>query len=378
MKLSCTKENLHQGLSMVSHISVKNVNLPILNNVLLRTDAGGLKLISTNLEIAITCFLRARLEQQGEYTVPSKLFYDFVSLLPNERVDIDLHDDGLSVVCGSAKTKIHGISPAEFPLVPPVTGRATHSIPVDIFRNALSRVLFATATNESRPELTGVLFSFSEAGDDRGVVLAATDSYRLAEAYQKVTVAGNANLIIPQRTLVELSRMFSVFKDDVEAPKDVLLEIADNQVVFRYGPVELISRTIEGNYPDYRQIIPKSVKTEVILAKSELVQAIKSTSLFSKTGLYDIHLSIDPQKNEVSLSASDTARGANTVAVSAKISGDKNEITLNYRYLLDGLNAMSGEEVKLKMVDGANPCLVTPVLEMPNERYLYIVMPIRQ
>ena len=169
-----------------------------------------------------------------------------------------------------------------------------------------------------------------------------------------------------------------MFKDDVEAPLDVQIELSDNQVVFRYGAAELISRTIEGNYPDYAQIIPKSAKTEVVVARGALVQAIKSTSLFSKTGLFDVHLVIDPEKGTLVSSASDSVRGANSMEVPVRGDGQKNEITLNFRYLLDGLNAMPSEEVKIKIIDGANPCLITPATEAPNEKYLYIVMPIRQ
>jgi len=379
MKLSCTKENLNQGLAITSHVSARNVNLPILNNVLLRADAGGLKLISTNLEIAITCTVRGKLEQQGEYTVPSKLFYDFVNLLPNERVDIDLHDDVLSVKCGSAKTKIKGISPSEFPLVPPVVGKLKYIVPVHLLRGALSRVLFATATNESRPELTGVIFSFNGGGEDKGLILAATDSYRLAEVYEKISVEGTEQkVIIPQRTLTELSRMFGVFKDDVEAPKDVIIELADNQVVFRYGSVELISRTIEGNYPDYRQIIPNTSKTEIIIERTVLSQAIKSASLFSKLGLFDIDVKINPTDKTIELSAADSGRGENKITLEAEVSGDENEIIMNYRYLLDGLNAMPTEKVKIKIIDAASPCVIVPAEEMPNEKYQYIVMPIRQ
>lgn len=375
MKLSCTKENLNQGLAITSHVSTKNVNLPILSNVLLKADAGGLKLISTNLEIAITCAVRGKLEQQGEYTVPSKLFYDFVNLLPNDQVDIDLHDDGLSIACASAKTKIKGASAQEFPLVPPVSGTATYKINARAFAAALSQVLFATATNEARPELTGVLLSFTE----RDVVLAATDSYRLAEARVKLSRESKdkkREVIVPQRTLGELARVFSVFKDDVEAPENVDVELSDNQIVFRFGSVELISRTIEGAYPDYKQIIPERSNTEIVVDRAELIQGIKSASLFAKTGLFDIHLKVDPANNGLVLSANDATRGENKVEVAGEMTGGANEITMNYRYLIDGLQAMNSKKVVVKVIDAANPCVLLP--HESDQEYQYIVMPIRQ
>lgn len=380
MKLSCTKENLAQGLSITSHVSTKNMNLPILNNVLVRADAGGLTLISTNLEIAITCSLRGKVEQQGEYTVPSKLFYDFVSLLPNEPVDIDLHDDGLFVSCTSAKTTLKGMDASEFPLVPPVQPSEPYEISVAELSKGLARTLFATATNEARPELTGVLISIHHPSAGAGTItLAATDSYRLAECVMGVkTQQGSPReVIVPSRTLAELSRILSVFRDDVEAPESVSLELSDNQVMFRYGPVELVSRTIEGNYPDYRQIIPTNFKTKTFVDRSEVIQAIKSASLFAKTGLFDVQMKMNPQKKLVELSAQDTTRGQNSVSVKVDEGfGEENKMVLNYRYLLDGLQAAGTQGVQVQMIDAMNPCVIRPTGE--GENYQYIVMPIRQ
>ena len=380
MKLSATRENLYQGLAITSRVSSKNVNLPILNNVLLKADAGGLKLISTNLEIAITCHLRGKIEQQGEYTVPSKLFFDYVNLLPNERVDIDLHDDALAIRCAKSKTKIKGLSAAEFPLVPPVSGDINYSVSVSELQQALTQVLFACATNESRPELSGVLLSFHDEAAGKGkLVLAATDSYRLAETTMSITGGSSEarKVIVPQRTLAELQRIFSVFKDDVEAPPAVEINITDNQIVCKYGSVELTSRTIEGTYPDYRQIIPTEEKTQVKVDKSELTQAIKTASLFSKTGLYDVEVVLDATNGSVTLLATDSGRGENQASLDGAVIGDDNRITLNFRYLLDGVHAIPTSQVILKVIDGASPCILEPE-EMPKEKYQYVVMPIRQ
>ncbi|MFH1711842.1 MAG: DNA polymerase III subunit beta [Patescibacteria group bacterium] len=378
MKLSATRENLYQGLAITSHISTKNVNLPILSNVLMQADKGGLKLISTNLEITITCNIRGKVEQEGEYTIPSKLFFDYVSLLPNERIDADLHDDALSIVCGDAKTKIKGIVASEFPLVPPVKSDLTYSVSVNELKTALSRVLFAAATNEARPELAGVLLAFNHPTSGAGTLtLAATDSYRLAEAVVKLSSGGGEvrQMIVPQRTLSEWNRILGVFKDDVEAPVAVEIGLSGNQIVLRYGGVELSSSIIEKNYPDYKQIIPKTVKTEIVIDRQEFIQAIKAASLFSKTGLYDVGLKATTGGLE--LSALDAARGENKVLLASEMTGDENLITLNFRFLLDGVNAMDSAKVRLKMIDGANPCIVVPE-GATDEKYQYIVMPIRQ
>lgn len=380
MKFSVTRENLHQGLAITSHISTKNVNLPILSNVLVRADKGGLKLISTNLEMTITCHVRGKVEQEGEYTVPSKLFFDYVNLLPNERVDVDLFDDAISVVCGRAKTKMKGIGASEFPLVPPVETDVQYSVSVSEFKSALGRVLFAAATNEARLELAGAYMAFhGQAGGQGTLTMAATDSYRLAENVMKISSGSDQarDVIVPQRTLAEWNRVMSIFKDDVEAPPAVEIGLSNNQIVFRYGSVELSSPIIEKTYPDYRQIIPTSAKSEIEVERSALVQAVKTASLFSKTGLFDITLNVLPESEEVELSATDASRGENAVRLPAKLTGEANTITLNFRFLLDGVNAIDSSSVVLKVIDGGNPAVIAPA-DMPDVNYQYVVMPIRQ
>ncbi len=377
MKLSCTRENLYQGLSITSHAGGKNANLPILSNILLRADIGGLKLTATNLELTITCTIRGKVDQPGEYTLPAKLFSDYVALLPNERVDLDLLDHAVSVVCEKTKTKINGLPANEFPLIPPVTGGVRFSVTAAAFDSALGNVLFAVATNEARQALTGVFMHFDGLNDQ--LVLAATDSYRLAEKIipLRERVEGERKTIVPSRTLAELRRILSVLRDNAEAPEAVEIELTESQIVFRYGTVELSSRTVEGVYPDYRQIIPKSSSTEIVVSKSAFAQAIKRTSLFSKAGLFDVKLEANPVDKTVTLSAADVGRGENTVSIEGDVSGMPNAAVLNFRYLLDGVNAMTSDRVVLRLIDAMNPCVVTPE-NRPEDKYLYIVMPIRQ
>ncbi len=379
MKLSCTRENLHQGLAITSHIGSKSVNLPILQNVLLKADAGGLHLTSTNLELAVSCLVRGKVDQTGEYTVPGKLFYDYVNLLPNDRIDLDLLDHALAVQCGTSKTKINGIAANEYPLIPAVTGGVIFGVNAAGFDAALGQTLFSVAMNEARPELTGVYMVFSVIDGAPVVTMAATDSYRLGEKVVPI-VAGpddEKKVIVPQRTLIEVRRIISVFRDSVDAPETIEIELTENQIAFRFGNVELTSRTLEGKYPDYRQIIPKTANTEVIVKRADLAQAVKRTSLFSKAGLFDVRLEVNVETKMLQLSATDAGRGENSVAIEAEISGPVNNIVLNYRYLLDGLNAIGTEKVAVRMIDGAAPCVLMPV-EAPEEKYLYIIMPIRQ
>jgi len=377
VKLSCTKENIHQGLTIVSHISGKSANLPILNNVLLRAEVAGLKLTATNLDMTVTCTVRSKVDQAGEYTVPAKLIADYVSLLPDERVDLDLLDTSLLVVCGTSKTKINGLAPSEFPLVPSVTGGVKFTVPVAPFDAALAQTLFAVSTSEARQVLTGAYLEFD--GNRKMLTIAATDSYRLGERQIALTgdIMGERKVVVPSRTLAELRRIFGVLRDAVEIPETLEIEITDNQVAFRYGSVELSSRTIDGVYPDYRQIIPKTSTTEIVVDKIGFGQAVRRASLFSKAGLFDVKLEIKGGTNEVVLSATDAGRGDHTVAVEGIVTGTDNMVTLNFRYLLDGINAMTSEKVIIKLIDAANPCVLFPQGQA-DEKYLYIVMPIRQ
>jgi DNA polymerase-3 subunit beta len=361
----------------VSHLSAKNANLPILNNVLLRADVGGLRLTATNLDLTVTCQVRGKVDQPGEYTLPSKLVSEYVALLPDERVDLDLLDTAVSIVCGSSKTKINGMSSGEFPLVPQITGGTKFMIPVAALETALSRTLFSVATSEARQALTGVFMNF--VGDTKSLTVAATDSYRLGESIVslKGEVMGERRVIIPARTMSELRRIIGVLKDSAEMPEELEVELTDNQVAFRYGSAELLSRTLDGVYPPYAEIIPKVTKTEIVVNRTAFAQAVRRTSLFSKAGLFDVKLEVKAGGTELELSATDAGRGENTVSVPAEITGDANAVTLNFRYLLDGVGAINSEKVVIKLIDGASPCVVVPQ-DATGQPYVYIVMPIRQ
>lgn len=338
---------------------------------------SGLKLTATNLDMTVTCAVRGKVDQPGDYTVPSKLVADYVALLPDERVDLDLLDTSLSVVCGTSKTKINGIASSEFPLVSQVTGGVKFVVPTTAFDHALLQTLFAVSLSEARQVLTGCYLEFN--GEKKILTVAATDSYRLAERQIALSgdIMGERKVIVPARTLAELRRIFGVLRDSVEMPDSLEVEITDSQVAFRYGNVELSSRTIDGVYPDYRQIIPKTSTTEIVVDKGVFSQALRRASLFSKAGLFDVKIEMKAGINEVVLSATDAGRGEHTVAVEGEQKGTDNAVTLNYRYLLDGVSAMTSDKVIVKMIDAVNPCLIVP-FEKPDEQYVYIVMPIRQ
>ncbi len=360
---------------MVSHISNKQVNLPVLQNVHLKAEGGGIVLSTTNLEVATRISIRGKIDKPGEFTVPAKLFHDFVNLLPNDRVDVEQVDQLLEVKCGGTSTNMNGIDAAEFPLIPQVETTVSVKLPAQAVREALSQVAFAVSHSEARPELSGVLMKFK----DGELILAATDSYRLSERKVKLTEkTPDRQLIIPAPTVSEVSRMLSVFKDDPEVEDVLELQLSDSQAVFKFGPAELITRTIDGTYPDYTQIIPTTFATEVVVGRDELTKAIKTASLFSRQGVFDVMLHISQADKSLTVMANEVTRGTNTVSCDADVKGGDNKMTVNFRYLLDGLNTMSSEGVTLKLIDAMNPCLVMPNGQIENGAQTYIVMPIRQ
>lgn len=377
MKFSCLQENLKQGLSIVSHLTTKNINFPILNNVLIKLEDKMIKLITTNLEVAINVNIRGKAEIDGDFTVPAKLFYDYVALLPNDRVDMEVKGNSLEIKSGTYDTKIKGLAAADFPLLPHLSRENSYLVKGREFKGALEQVLFSVASNEIRPEISGVLFSFSKS-EPLELRLVGTDSYRLAEKKIGFSVKDGSSLegvrdiIVPLKTLAHVNHVLSV----LGTSGDDTLEISvfQNQVIFVYDSVEIIARLIEGQYPNYRQIIPESFQTKAVLNARELEKMIKTTSLFA-TGLNDIHIKMSPQSENITVSSLNSQTGEQKATIKGELNGIENEVTLNYRYLLDFLSAIEKPEVEFKMIDGNTACIMVP---KDDKNYLYVVMPIKR
>lgn len=377
MKVVCTQENLIQGLSIVSHVTGKSINLPILGNVLLKTEGGNLVCSATNLELAVSTLVRGKIEREGEYTVPAKLFQDYVSLLPQGKVELELVEEGLHVVASGQETIIRGIPAQEFPLIPKLAKSGGVTFPATDIKRTVGQIAFASSLSESRPELSGVACWFGGAVGKGMVAFVATDSYRLAERVLGVTNgSSDSKIIVPSRTMLEVSRILSSYKDELGTPEDMRWITTDNQLVVTFGNTELVSRLIEGSFPDYLQIIPDQFKTTAVLDRSDLQKAVKAASLFSRQGLYDVHIEVKPSEGTVSIFSADQGTGKTSSALHADISGEDTSLVVNFKYLSDGLTAISTQRVKLLLNDAMNPMLVLP--EGGEEQYRYLVMPIRQ
>lgn len=377
MKISSLQENLKQGLFAVSHIAGKNINLPILNNVMIDAREGNIKLITTNLEIGVVSTVRGKIDKEGAFTVDSKTISDYVALLPNKKINIEQKENSIVVEADNYKTKIIGQSAEEFPVIPEITRKTYYSAKINEFKRALAQTTFAVSTNESRVELSGVFFDFNK---DK-LTLAATDSYRLAE--KTINLKTNSNgeegrkIIIPARTLQELIRILSVEQDGGAdgGGDEIKFYLSENQILFTVGSIELVSRLIEGQYPDYKQIIPSNPKTTVTADRQELVRAVKASALFSKAGINDINLDFPQGKNRAVVSSASGQTGENITELDASVVGEDNGVIVNYRYLLDGLNNIEGDNIKIEIINPNTPCVLRPE---KGDDYLYIIMPIKQ
>lgn len=382
MKFSCTQENLNQILNIVSHIAAKNANLPILSNILIKAENKNLSISSTNLEIGISASVRGKIEEDGEYSVDARLFASYISLLPKDRVDVELLADELKIQCQKQKTKIKGQGSADFPLIPQISKENAFIISADKFKEAIYGVSFAVSTSEIRPEISGVYVAFMK---DQ-VIMTATDSYRLAEIkipyVENSRISGEdeyqeSRIIIPVKTLQEVSRVLSSMKDEVssDSVENVEVYLEESQIMFVYNGIELVSRLIDGQYPEYGQIIPEKFECQVTVSATELIKAVKTSSLFAKTGVYDIKLDFKTNSSELLVISSSAQTGENISSLEMEKTTTGEEVMLNYKYLLDGLQNIGSESVMFEINDSNNPCVMKPV---GRDNYLYLIMPIRQ
>lgn len=368
MKFSCTQENLHNGLTLVSRVASRNVHLPILQNILITAEESGIQLTATNLEIGVRAHVRGKVEATGSVTVPAQVLSNYISLLNSERVDLVLEGDELVISAGSQHTKMKTSPAADFPLIPQIDRSKELVATSEDLKTALSQVLISTTTDDSRPELTGVYCSI----EDKMLTMAATDSYRLSE--KRVALLqnsfGSTNMIIPGQALTELSRM-------LVGGAEVKMHMSENQMLFIGKDVELTTRLIEGSFPDYREIIPKEFQTTVTVNTQELIRAIKASSIFSRSGIHDINLHFSADEQLTTLTSVNSQVGENISKVQSTVEGESNNTIFNYNYLLDGLQALNTETIEIGLVDNVTPGVFTPKGEGQND-FIYLIMPIKQ
>lgn len=362
MKVTVTQENLNRALAAVSRVASSKTSLPILSNILLRTEKNRLLVAATNLEIASVYSIGAKVEKEGSITVPARLVSEFVNNLPKDNVIVKVDGSKLDIASGNYKSTINGVVSDEFPTLPSIT--PTHTIVLSslLLKQAINQTVITASHDDTRPVLTGVLCHAYEGN----LYFAATDGYRLAERRLAATKE-DIKALIPASTLQEVAR---VVPEDVD---EVTLLFDDAQVRFQAGDVEITSRLIDGNFPDYRQLIPKKTDITAALQTAELVRITKIASLFARESGGSVTIHTDTTNKVVSIHSVASQLGENTSEAAAEVDNE-GSVTLNSRYLLEALGCVESPTITFGFSGKLAPCVVRPV---GDDSYQHIVMPLK-
>ncbi|MFZ1654462.1 MAG: DNA polymerase III subunit beta [Candidatus Moraniibacteriota bacterium] len=376
MKLTCTQENLRVALSALERVVGKQSTLPILSNILLETEKGQLRLSATNLEIGVITSIGAKIEVDGKITLPAKLLINFIQNLALDQV-VSIEQVGTQVLLesGNYTVKINGLDSKDFPIIPERSNGKIFTVEAEAFRRGLQRTLFCVSLNESRPELTGILFGLREGT----LYLAATDSFRLAEWRMKEKIEGDvsaletgqSSVIIPAYTLQEVLRVMS------QSVGRVSVALEENQIFFEIGSTRIVSRLINGKYPEYQAIIPKQYSTEITLHQDEFQRALKIATSFSAYSSGEVIFRLNPENGWLEIQSQTQGIGEQTARIPYEGSlVEPVQIVFNPRYILEGAAAVMGSELRLALNAPSTPVRISS--EAEQEGYTYIVMPIRK
>lgn len=374
MRLSCLQENLVRGLSVVSRAVATRTTLPITQNVLLSTDQSRLKLAATNLEIAITTWIGAQVEEEGSITIPARLLTDFVNSLPSERIDIEstAQPKGLNLQCARTETHINGTDAEDFPPIPTVESGVAGKIEPQVLKDAINHVAFAAATEDSRPVLTGVKVEIS--GQD--FTFAAADGFRLAVYRGKLAepMPEDVSFIIPSRAMQEVNRVIG----GQEEPVEFTITPQKSQALFRLESVEIMSQLIQGTFPNYSQLIPQSYGTRAIVELEDFLRATRTASIFARDGSGIVRIQLtggDNGTGRLLISSRAEELGDNQGEINASIEGDDAKIAFNAKYLAEVLDVLGKGQVALETTSPSSPGVLKPVTIAPDTDYVHVVMP---
>ena len=363
MKLVVTQENLAKALQVVGRVASGKTPLPILSNILFRTDENRLLLAATNLEIAISQHIGGKVESNGAITVPARLMSEFISALPKGNVTLEADGTKLNIQSGTYKSTIHGMAPDEFPALPDITAQQTIVIPVATIKRAIQQTVLVTSSDYTRPVLTGVYCHTHEGS----LYFAATDGYRLAER-MVIKTDQTVEAIIPAQTLQDVLR---VITDD---SNDITLIFDENQVRILVDDIEITSRLIDGAFPDYRQLVPASSDISAKLAKDEFTRITKIASLFARESGGSVTLDAKQDDQKLSIHSVASQLGENTSEAEAEVAAD-GQVTLNSRYLIEALNCIDNPRIDFSFSGKLSPCVLTAA--DGEKDYKHIIMPLK-
>jgi len=372
MKVSVLQENLAHGLNIVSRAVSPRSTLPVLGNVLVATDEGRLRLSATNLELGITCWIGAKIGNEGSTTVPARTFTDLISTLSNDQVEmnLDVRTQTLNVHCGASNTDIKCIDSQEFPPMPVPDLENGIQLNVADFREMIHQVVFAASNDEARPVLTGVQL----AARDSKLTLSAADGFRLSVRHNELDspIPQPINAIIPARALSELARI----SGDGDQEITMVIPPGRGQVIFRLKDIELVSQLIEGVYPDLEQVIPRTSQTRTVMTTSAFLKACKQAEIFAREGSHIARIQIAPggdmEPGQVEISGQSEETGSNLTTVDANIEGAPLTVAFNVRYMREVLDVIGTPNVVLETNTDTSPGVIRPVGE---ENFLHVIMP---
>ena len=381
MRISCLQENLSRGLGTVGRAVASRATLPVTQNVLLTADQGMLRLSGTNLELSMTTWVGAMVEEEGAVTVPARLLTEFVNSLGSDRIDMDVEDGSqqLQIKSGRSHANINGTDASEFPPIPTVGDAVVARVEAATLRAAIGRVAFAAATEESRPVLTGVEIKLSEGK----FTMAAADGFRLAVQHGPLTQSPpeEMSVIIPARTMNELNRLLGDHKETVQ----IMLHPQQGQVMFRLqggDTVELVSQLMQGTFPNYEQLIPQTYTTRALLDAKATLSATRTASIFARDGSHIIRMHVMPHTNPeeqptsggrllISARSEDVGDNQDEVDV-AELEGEESKIAFNNRYLLEVLQALDRGQVAIETTSSSSPGVFKPT---DTDDYVHVIMP---
>ncbi len=380
MKLTCILEKFKKAIFNTERVIGKQITLPILENVLLETEKGMLKISATNLEMGVFLKIGAKIEKEGKITIPAKLLSNFITNLPpKDTLILEVVGQELKISSGKFTAAIRGLAANEFPIIPEMESDYLFSLPSQEIKNIIPRILSCVSLDATRPELTGVNLIFNQ----DSVNFAATDSFRLAEATivpkksqnYDIFIKKTNSIIIPSSTLAEVARIIDLETGVVETA------IEENQIFFQVGATRIVSRLINGKYPEYKQIIPEDFETKVFLNTEEFSRAIKISSFFTQVKGGEIFLQINPEKKELIVLSRSEEKGENNTRLEGDFTGKKMEIIFNPRYLLDGINNIITPRMALFLNTESSPVVLRMASDGKKDllkNFLYVVMPIKK
>lgn len=362
MKFSCVKDHLVKAVSTAERFTGKNLTLPILGNILLEARANSLLVVGTNLESAVQVLVPGKTESQGKVVIPGKILNSFLQTMYEEKVEIEERQKNLFIKTPTRSTRVNGVDPQDFPLVPSIKKSSTFFVEAAKLAQSISKVSPSVSFSEFKPEITGIYFDVSK----KSIKIASTDTFRLSEKNIALGQESNSffSFIVPNRVMLEAGKIFQD-KEKVEA------SIGESQVLFETEGTKIISRLIDGNFPEYASIIPKNFETTFFISKEEMVHTVRSSGIFASK-IQDITLKLS--KNTLEISSGNPEVGEYNETIPISFTGKEVSVSFNYRYLLDGIEVLEEEEIFIGLNGESLPSLFK---NKSDNSFVYALMPIR-